>query len=94
MLENRAEEWKNMFFAEGMAKGREEKEQQITALQKRRIIQLLEKRFGYLPPCLAVSIESVSDPEVLTEFIILACTTNSLQDFELRSAAKLPSPRE
>ncbi len=89
MLENRAEEWKNMFLAEG----REERDQQITALQKRRIIKLLEERFGHLPPCLAVSIERISDPEVLTEFIILACTTNSLQDFEFRSVAVHPSPR-
>ena len=89
MLENRAEEWKNMFLAEG----REERDQQITALQKRRIIKLLEERFGHLPPCLAVSIERISDPEVLTEFIILACTTNSLQDFEAKSATEHLSPR-
>ena len=90
MMENKVEEWKKMYLSQGKARGRAEgraeKEQQIFLAQKKRIIELLESRFGSVPPNLLASIEVVTDANVLIDFAVFAATTNSLQDIELQSS--------
>ena len=81
VLENRAEEWKQMFLAEGRA----EEKLHFTVSLRKRVIEDLKLRFGPLPSHLIASIEMITDPYVLVDFVVLASTANSLQNFEVLS---------
>ena len=89
VLENKAEEWKKMFLAEGRAEGKAEgkaeEKLQFTVLLRKRVIEDLKLRFGPLPSHLIASIEMITDPYVLVDFVVLASTANSLQNFEVLS---------
>ncbi len=89
VLENRAEEWKKMFLAEGRAEGKAEgkaeEKLQFTVSLRKRVIEDLKLRFGPLPSHLIASIEMITDPYVLVDFVVLASTANSLQNFEVLS---------
>ena len=86
MLEERAAQWKDDYIrqgvvigrAEGMAEGRAEGKAEGLGLA---LQDLLEARFGLLPPSVTSCIASSSDATALRKLTLAAYHAETLQDF-------------
>lgn len=78
MLEERAAQWKNEYIQQGVMIGKAEGKAEGIGLALR---DLLEARFGTLPPSVTSSIAGASDSNVLRKLTLAAYRAESLQAF-------------